>query len=150
MNSSRAPGLRAARSHAALTRGVRCYARGMRRFVAVVSLGAIVVTTSRGLATEPAPVVITMGGHARLRVQVSEGLTMPCDSQNNRALFDGRLSPGETFRASIGGECVCVRHTTSPFRDVDWTSPGLACRKRVCRGRICRPAPDPAIRVSLP
>lgn len=111
---------------------------------------AVILTSAGGLATEPVPVVITMNGDARLRVQVSEGLTTPCDSSNNRALFDGRLSPGETFRTTIGSECICVRNTRSPFREVDWTTPGLVCRKRVCSGRVCRPAPDPTIRVSLP
>ncbi len=123
----------------------------MARFVAATAcIGAIVLTSAGSLATEPAPVVVTMNGSARLRVQVSEGLTMPCDSLNNRMLFDGQLSPGETFRTTIGGECVCVRNTTSPFREVDWTTPGLVCRKRVCHGRVCRPAPDPTIRLSLP
>ena len=117
----------------------------------VVLLGSCVLMAPGALhADEPTPVVVTMGGGDRLRVQVSEGLTMPCDSSNNRMLFDDRLGPGETFRASIAGECVCLRHTTSPFRNVDWTTSGLACRKRVCHGRVCRPAPDPTIRISLP
>jgi hypothetical protein len=122
----------------------------MRRLIAVLGPAAIVLSAARGLATEPTPVVVTMGGNARLRVQVSEGLAMPCDSSNNRSLFDGQLGPNETFRASIGGECICVRHTTSPFRVTDWTTSGLLCRKRVCRGRVCKPAPDPTIRLSLP
>lgn len=123
----------------------------MPRFAsAIACIGAIVLTSAGGLATEPVLVVITMTGNARLRVQVSEGLTTPCDSSNNRALFDGHLNPGETFRAIIGTECICVSNTTSPFREVDWTTPGLVCRKRVCKGRVCRPAPDPTIRVSLP
>jgi hypothetical protein len=120
------------------------------RLVAMACLCAIGLTSAGGRATEPTPVVITMGGNARLRVQVSEGLTMPCDSLNDRALFDGHLSPGETFQTTIAGECICIRSTMAPFRDVDWTTPGLVCRKRVCRGRVCRPAPDPTIRVSLP
>ena len=101
-------------------------------------------------ANESAPVIVAMTGNAELRVQVSEGLTKPCDSENNRLLFDGRLKPGESFRTTIAGDCICVRHTSAAFREVDWTMSGLACRRRICQGRICRPAPDPTIYVSLP
>ena len=101
-------------------------------------------------ASESAPVIVSMGGAAELRVQVSEGLTKPCDSENNRLLFDGRLKPGESFRTTIASDCICVRHTSAAFRRVDWTMSGLACRRRICQGRICRPAPDPTIYVSLP
>lgn len=111
---------------------------------------AIVLCPSALNANESAPVIVTMGGDAELRVQISEGLTRPCDSDENRKLFDGRLRPGESFRTSIAGDCICVRHTTPAFRNVAWTPSGLACRRRVCRGRICRPAPDPTIAVTLP
>lgn len=115
----------------------------------VVSVGLL--AASRELsADEPTPVVVTMGGNATLRVEVAEGRTTPCDSSNNRALFNSRMKPGDSFRASIGGECVCVRHTTAAFPETEWTTSGLQCRRRICRGRICKPAPDPTIRVSLP
>ncbi len=32
-----------------------------------------------------------------MRVQVSEGVTMPCDSIDDRMMFDGKLGSGETF-----------------------------------------------------
>lgn len=122
-----------------------------RTRLAVALTCATVLTTAKGLhATEPAPLVVTMGGSGHLRVQVSEGLTAPCDSSSNRMLFDGRLGPGETFRASIGGDCVCIRHMSASFPGVDWTTSGFVCRPRICHGRVCRPAPDPTIRIALP
>jgi hypothetical protein len=127
----------------------------MSRFVAFVGraiafASAIALTSTGGSATEPTPVVVTVNGDARIRVEISEGITMPCDSSNDRRLFDGTLGPGESFRTAIAGECICIRNTRPPFRETDWTTPGLACKKRVCRGKVCRPAPDPTIRVSLP
>ena len=120
----------------------------MRYPVAVV---IAILAIPRGLnANESTPVVVTMGGSVELRVEIADGLATPCDSDHNRPVFNGRMKPGETFRASIAGECVCVRNTTAGFRETGWTTPGLVCRKRVCKGRICRPAPDPTIYLSLP
>ena len=116
-----------------------------------VVVGVGILVTPRGLrANESAPVVVTMGGTTELRVQISEGITRPCDSANNRPLFDGRLKPGEAFRTSVAGDCICIRHTTSSFPESDWTQSGLACRRRTCRGKFCTSASDPTIYVSLP
>ena len=60
-----------------------------------------------------------------MRVQLSEGLTAPCDSGNNRMLFDGRLAAGTTFRTAIAGDCVCVRSTSASFPNSDWSTPRL-------------------------
>ena len=60
----------------------------------VVLLGSCILMTSGALnADEPTAVVVTMGGGDRLRVQVSEGLTMPCDSSNNRMLDEFAKRP---------------------------------------------------------
>ena len=125
----------------------RCHAASIAG--AIVVMG-ITMAPSALRANESATVVVAMAGNAEVRVQVSEGLTKPCDSENNRLLFDGRLKPGESFRTTIASDCICVRHTSAAFRRVDWTMSGLACRRRICQGRICRPAPDPTIYVSLP
>ena len=111
---------------------------------------AVVLSSASLRANESAPVVVMMGGSAELRVQVSEGLTAPCDSGSNRPLFDGRLKPGESFRTMIAGDCICERHTTAAFPASDWTTSGFKCRPRVCRGKSCRPAADPTIVLSLP
>jgi hypothetical protein len=115
----------------------------------LVGLG-LLATAGDLNANEPTPVVVTMGGSAELRVQITAGLTVPCDSDTNRPVFDGRMKPGDTLSTTIAGECICVRHTTAAFRETGWTTPALLCRRRICRGRTCKPAPDPTIRLSLP
>jgi hypothetical protein len=115
-------------------------------------IAALVVLAVSGTAraTDPAPVEVSVAAaDKRIRVQIAEGRGLPCDVSGNRMLFDGWMSKGETFTSSIGGDCVCVRHTYDGFPTVDWSLPGLVCRPRICRGRICRPAPDPTIRLAL-
>ena len=124
--------------------------RAVRFALCLASIGAVALTATGLGASEPAAVVVTVGSSGPRRVQISEGLTAPCDSGQNRMLFEGRLAAGETFRGNVGGDCICIRNTFGAFRDVDRTVSGFACRPRVCRGRICRPAADPTIRVSLP
>ena len=112
---------------------------------------AALTTVSSGLrANESGAVVVTSTSSVALRVQVAEGVTGPCDSGNNRMLLDGPLAPGATFRASIASDCVCIRSTSAAFPKSDWTTSGLKCRPRTCRGRVCRPAPDPTIYLSVP
>lgn len=110
----------------------------------VLAVGLLLLSGSA-----PAPVVVTQRGPARVRVQVSEGLTRPCDSSEDKMLFDGWLAHGETFRGAIEGDCVCIRHTRDTFPNADWTTPGLACRPRTCVGKRCVPASDPTIRIDL-
>ena len=121
------------------------------RIASGLLLGAVVLTVSSGLrANESAAVVVTSTSRVDLRVQISEGLTAPCDSGNDQMLFDGRLPAGATFRTAIAGDCVCIRSTNASFPNSDWSTPGLKCRPRICRGRVCRPAPDPTIYLSVP
>lgn len=110
---------------------------------------ALALVGSRGHAGDATPVEVTMTGASRVRVQIADGRTRPCDSGDNVMLFDGWLAAGETFRGASQSECICLRSTTAAFKQTGWSEPGLACRPRVCRGRICRPAPDPTIRVAL-
>jgi hypothetical protein len=110
------------------------------------------ITTAAGSlrANESADVVVTSTSNVDVRVQLAEGLTAPCDSGNNRMLFDGRLAAGATFRSAIGGDCVCIRSTSTSFPNSEWSTSGLKCRPRTCRGRVCRPAPDPTIYLAVP
>jgi hypothetical protein len=118
--------------------------------VIALLMPALVVTTVAAADTRPpAPVFVTMQSTGRVRVQLAEGLTLPCDSGENRMLFDGTLGPNETAQSAIGGECVCVRHTTDAFPRSGWSAPQLVCRPRICRGKRCWPAPDPTIRLTL-
>jgi hypothetical protein len=116
-----------------------------------VLAAALVTTASSGLrANESGAVVVRSESSVEVRVQVAEGVTTPCDSGSNRMLLDGRLPPGATFRAAIAGDCVCIRSTSASFPNSEWSTSGLKCRPRICRGRICRPAPDPTIYLSVP
>jgi hypothetical protein len=120
------------------------------RFAVVVSLlSATLVASDDARAAEPTPVVIAMNGDGRVRLEVSAGSAVPCDSSANAPLFDGWISGGQVFTATTTEECVCVRSTTKSFPTSGWSTPGLACRKRICRGRVCRPAPDQTIRATL-
>jgi len=122
------------------------------RIATALLLDAVVVTASSGLRaneSESAPVVVASASRVDLRVQIAEGITAPCDSGNDRLLFDGRLPAGATFRTAIAGECVCIRSTSASFPNSDWSTPGLKCRPKICRGRVCRPAPDPTIYLSV-
>ena len=115
----------------------------------LVSFFAPFLVSDDASAAEPTAVVITMTGTARVRLEVSAGRGMPCDSSANTPLFDGWMTGGQVFNAMTTEECVCVRNTTKAFPSSGWSAPGLACRKRICRGRICRPAPDQTIRATL-
>jgi hypothetical protein len=111
-------------------------------------LAALIATDGR--ADPPAPFFITATNtRAPIRVQIAEGRTMPCDASSNRSLYDGWLAPGGALEGTIGGEsaCICVRNTTEAFPKNGWSGSRLACRP--CRGRPCRPPPDPTIRVVL-
>jgi hypothetical protein len=124
-----------------------CFAR----VASGVLLASVLTTTASSLrANETGTVVITSTSSVDVRVQLAEGITSPCDSGNNRMLLDGRLAAGTTFRAAIAGDCVCIRSTSASFPNSEWSTSGLKCRPRACRGRICRPAPDPTIYLSVP
>ena len=122
---------------------------GSARALGIV--GALVVTvggTAAAAPPKPAPVIVTMQSHGRVRVQVSEGTTMPCDSTDDRMLFDATLGPDESFQSSIAGRCICVRHTTDAFPQNGWTTSKLACSPNCPRG-FGRRCTDPTIRVLL-
>lgn len=110
---------------------------------------ASLLVTSQVAADPPAPVVVVNASVGRVRVLVSEGRALPCDSTSDAKLFDGTLEAGDTWRTLIGSDCVCIMHTSADFPHAEWSTPGLACRPRVCRGKRCWPAGDPTIRLSI-
>jgi hypothetical protein len=122
------------------------------RIAAGALLATAYATAASGLRANEsaAPVVLTSASRVEVRVQIAEGLVAPCDSGNNRMLLDGRLAAGATFRTSITGDCVCVRSTSASFPNSDWSTSGLKCRPRICRNKVCRPAPDPTIYLTVP
>jgi hypothetical protein len=116
--------------------------------IAVALLGVVVVSDDAS-AAEPTPVIVIVNGDGRIRLEVSAGSTIPCESSANTPLFDGWIDGGQVWSATTTEGCVCVRHTSKKFPSSGWSTPGLACRKQICRGRICRPAPDQTIRVTF-
>jgi len=119
-----------------------------KRYTLLV-FATLLFMTDEASAAEPVGVVVHVQGEGRIRIEVASGNALPCDSSGNRRLYEGWIGGGETFNASTSDECVCVRHTTKRFPASGWSTPGFVCRPKVCRGRICRPAPDPTIRVTL-
>jgi hypothetical protein len=115
----------------------------------VLLLLATLVVSDDASAAEPTPVFVVVNGTGRVRVEVAAGNARPCDSSANTPLFGGWIDGGQVWSGTTTEECVCVRHTSKKFPSSGWSPPALACRKRICRGRICRPAPDQTIKVTL-
>lgn len=122
----------------------------MTRVAVVLALFFVALSVSSDAsALEPTQFIITMHGDGRVRLEVAAGNTTPCDSSTNTKLFDGPINGGQTIKFTRPEECACIRSTTKKFPNSGWSTPGLVCRKRDCRGRICRPSPDPTVRVDL-
>lgn len=127
-----------------------------RRTLSGLLAGALlVVLGAQAQADEPtaAPVIVTLEGASAVRVIVAEGNVLPCTSADNRKVWEGKFEPGGTLNLTTMQECLCVQHTLAPFVDTDWAPPRMECRPQICVGhypaRLCRPAPDPTIRVVL-
>ncbi len=121
-----------------------------RAICASILLSLSLIAADAG-AGEVIPIVVTVTGTGAVRIRVAEGPAQPCDSRENRLLLQGKFEPGTVLRSATVDSCVCVQHTRDPFTDVDWTTPVLACRPMVCvrkgRALVCKPAPDPTIRI---
>jgi hypothetical protein len=68
------------------------------------------------------PVFVTVVGHDAIRFRLSAGATAPCDSPDNRMLYDGWLRPGR-FAFGTGADVVCYQHTSGALREVNWSVP---------------------------
>jgi hypothetical protein len=116
-------------------------------------LGTAALGDARAESEIPVPVVVTMLGPSAVRVRVSAGMAMPCDSSESRVIIDGKYAPGEVPQATSTEDCVCVQHTYEPFADTDWSNAKLSCRPMICEKLKgdwrCTPAPDPAIRIEI-
>lgn len=95
------------------------------------------------------PVIVSVQSQKRIKVQVAEGSTMPCDSLDNRMLFNSTLGNGQAFQGTTDGQCVCIRHTSDAFPNAGWSDSKMVCRPRACKGKVCKPAPDQAIKVDI-
>jgi hypothetical protein len=115
-----------------------------------IALALAIISFATSVAADPpAPVLVTNEGAGRVRLLISEGHTIPCDSPNDTKIFEGWIDDGETKRFAIGGQCVCITHTSEAFAWTNWSTPGFVCRPRVWRGRRWYGAADPTIRISI-
>jgi hypothetical protein len=66
------------------------------------------------------PVYVTVVGHGAIRFRLAVGPMSPCDSPDNRMLYDGWLQPGR-YEWSTGAGLVCFQNTSGAFRESDWS-----------------------------
>lgn len=94
----------------------------MQRFLAVL---ASVASISFGHSTprrQIVPINLAVVGQGAIRVRLSAGQTAPCDSSDDKPIFDGSLTPGRyVFQTAVPN--VCLQHTYGQLRDTRWSSP---------------------------
>lgn len=94
-----------------------------------------------------------MLGPDPVRVRVSNGVGMPCDSMDDSPVIVGRFDPGEVIRGvAVGNGCVCFQQTYAPFSDTDWSTAVQVCSacgyNPFTRRWDCPPSKaDPTIRI---
>jgi hypothetical protein len=90
------------------------------RVIALVLGIAALSLVHRANAETPRPVLVTIVGHGSIRLRLAAGVTAPCDSSENRMIFDGWLAPG-TYTWETGANDVCYQHTSGALREQDWS-----------------------------
>ena len=91
----------------------------------------------------PSPVTLVMVGPKAIRVRLSAGYVLPCDSSANVKLLDAKVQPGTTKTWMASTYCFCVEQTHHDFPDVGWSTPRQVCRARGCPGAGCGYTNDP-------
>jgi hypothetical protein len=66
------------------------------------------------------PVFVTIVGQGVIRLRLAAGITAPCDSSDNRMLFDGRVGPGR-YRWDTGASNICYQQTSRALPDSEWS-----------------------------
>ena len=66
------------------------------------------------------PVFVTVVGQGVIRLRLAAGITAPCDSSENRMVFDGRIGPGR-YRWDTGARDICYQQTSRALPDSDWS-----------------------------
>ena len=110
---------------------------------------------ARGVHPWSTPVEVTILGPDPVRVRVTNGVEMPCDSMDDQVLIAGRFKPGQTIRTlAVGDGCVCFQQTYAPFSDADWSLSTRICTacnyNPYARVWFCPPSsPDPTIQIKV-
>ncbi|MFI5297051.1 MAG: hypothetical protein ACHREM_03055 [Polyangiales bacterium] len=127
----------------------------MARRLAMASVALSIASSPVASAEEPivTPIVVRNVGECPVRVYVSVGNTLPCDSTENERILDTTLAVGAEAKTTTTSDCICTQHSQSPFVEIGWSEGTRRCRPIVCTGsgrtRRCRPAPDPTIRIDV-
>jgi hypothetical protein len=81
---------------------------------------AFVVAVSPAEAGTERPVYVVVVGQGAIRLRLAAGQVAPCDSPDNRVLFDGWVGVG-TFSWVTSSDLVCIQHTSGALRESDWS-----------------------------
>jgi hypothetical protein len=102
--------------------------------------------TAVARAEQPTVMVIRNVGVRSVRVQVALGPAFPCDSSENRVVFDGSVAPGTARVLELGDAVVACARKTSAGTILDW-GPSLWLRGgyRCGRGRGAPCWRDPSV-----
>jgi hypothetical protein len=90
-----------------------------RAFAIALSIAAF-ASAQRAEAEADRPVFVTVVGQGVISLRLAAGITAPCDSSDNRLLFEGRIGPGR-YRWDTGARDVCYQHTSRALPDSDWS-----------------------------
>jgi hypothetical protein len=88
---------------------------------------ALVLGIAASVAIVPAdagadfPVNLVVMGYGAIRVRLAAGLVTPCDSHENRLVFEGPVRAG-TYTWATGSEFVCFQHTSRALPEQDWSA----------------------------
>jgi hypothetical protein len=90
------------------------------RSIALALGMAVTCASLRVDAEADRPVFVTVAGHGSIRFRLAMGATAPCDSLENRMLFDGWLTPGR-YAWGTGSDVICYQHTWGALREANWS-----------------------------
>ena len=92
---------------------------GSRAIAIALAVAAFTAVVGAEAETDR-PVFVTIAGQGVISLRLAAGITAPCDSSENRLLFDGRIGPGR-YRWDTGARDVCYQHTSRALPDSDWS-----------------------------
>lgn len=87
------------------------------------------------------PVLVTVTGQSAIGFRLALGRTAPCDSSENRMMFDGALPPGR-YRFETASEVVCYQYTSASFPTSDWSAPQITSTVITRHGPLTLTIPD--------
>jgi hypothetical protein len=90
------------------------------RVVAIALTIAAFTTAARVEAGADGPIFVTIVGQGTIRLRIAAGITAPCDSSDNRMIFDGPVAAGR-YRWDTGAKDICYQHTTRALPDSNWS-----------------------------